>query len=67
MLSRVQVLGFVDDISNNLEVKHEGDLIKTMTHIHGVDGYIKSYEMALIQLDNGTFETVNIKLIRLKK
>ena len=67
MSKRVEVLGFVDEVSNKLEVKHEGDLIKFTTHIDNRSGFIKSYEMALIQLNNGTFETVNINLIRLKK
>lgn len=67
MSKRVEVLGFIDDVSNKLEVKQEAELIKFTTHIQGVHGYIKSSEMALIQFDNGTFDTVYIKLIRLKK
>lgn len=67
MAKRVQVLGYVDDISNKLEVKYEGEIIRFMTHIESRGGFMNSYEMALIQLDNGSFKAEKIENIRLKK
>lgn len=63
---RVQILGYIDETSNKLEVKEEGQLIKYSTHISGRDGYIESYDMALVQLDNGVVKSVSINMIKIK-
>ena len=62
----VQILGYIDETSDKLEVKEEGKLIKYSTHISGRDGYIKSYDVALVQLDNGAIKSVSINMIRVK-
>lgn len=67
MKKRVEILGYVDDTSNTLEVKQEGTLIKFSTHMYGNYYKINSQEVALVQLDDGTFKSVNLSQIRLKE
>lgn len=66
MDKRIEVLRYSDE-TQKLEVRYEGELIKTMTHQKGIDGFIKSYEVCLVKLDNGMFRVENIELIRLKR
>ena len=66
-MTRVQVFERGYFSTDNPKVEYEGNLMKTMTHIYGDYASIKSKEMALIQLDNGTFRTAEIDLIKLKK
>ena len=60
----VQVLECYDD---EVKARYEGEIIRFMTHLYGRNSSIHSHEMALIQLDDGSFITVPIENIRLIK
>ena len=68
MGKRVQVLDYSNyNYNGEVKVKYEGEIIQFMTHLDGVNTFIHSHEMALIQLDDGYFVTAPIENIRFKK
>ena len=65
MEKRVQVTEYYYD--GEVKARYKGEIIRFMTHLDGRRGFIHSYEMALIQLDDGRFVTTPIENIRLEK
>ena len=65
MGKRVQVTECYYD--GEVKARYEGEIIRFMTHLNSHGDFVRSQEMALIQLDDGRFVTAPVENIRLIK